>query len=278
MKRFILFVLILVLSIGVNAHGKHKYKTKLVYSCDFNKNSDLKDWTMEGPGIAKISDGQLLIHSKYFDDVEAYFKKNGGNFSGNGGEFYKAVEPAMRKEIGDDVCDYYVDGVFRGGHLVYWNKFKTPDNYIIECDFQSLSESALHMLMFSCTGNKGQDVLDPDLKKRFGVATQYTKSDLYNYRISFFAPGRGTSNMRKCPGRRLTVKGDDFTLKNKMGKHHLKIVKYKDTIEWYINGELSFRYVDDMKDGYLKGGQTAIRLMVPAKGLYDNYKIFEILD
>lgn len=262
-----------------NAHNHpKKYKTRLVYSCDFNQASDLEDWTMEGPGIAEISEGKLLIHSKYFKDVEEYYTKNGGSFSGNGGVFYKAVEPAMRKDIGDNVCDYYVDGVFRGGHLVYWNKFKTPDNYIIECDFQSLSESALHMLMFSCTGDKGQDVLDSLLKKRFGVAAQYTKGDLYNYRISFFAPGRGTTNMRKCPGRKLTIKGDDLTLKNKMGEHHLKIVKYKDTIEWYINGELSFRYVDDMKDGYLKGGQTAIRLMVPAKGLYDNYNIYEIIE
>ncbi|WP_430812250.1 MULTISPECIES: hypothetical protein [unclassified Carboxylicivirga] len=63
-----------------------------------------------------------------------------------------------------------------------------------------------------------------------------------------------------------------------MGKHHLKVVKYKNTIEWYIDGKLSFEFVDDMEDAYLKGGQTAIRLMVPAKGLYDNYAIYEVLD
>ena len=251
---------------------------RLVYECSFDHPSDLNDWVMEGPGVAKIEDGKLLLHSKYFDAVEDYYQSHGGNFSGEGSNFYDAVEPVMRKDIGNKVEDYYVDGIFRGGHIVYWNKFKTPDNYVIECDFQSLSESALHMLMFSCMGDKGQNVFDPSLKSRFGVAAQYTKGDLYNYRISFFAPGRGTTNMRKCPGRRLTIKGDDFTLKNKMGKHHLKIIKNKDVVEWYINDELSFRFVDDMEDGALSGGQTAIRLMVPAKGLYDNYRIYEIVE
>jgi hypothetical protein len=273
-----LFFLVSILSFTLFSSCKSKeLKTKLIYFCDFNEESDLKDWVMEGPGIAKISDGQLLIYSKYFDDVNKYYQEKGSMFTGNGGDFYKIVETAMREDIGDKVSEYKVKDVFRGGHLVYWNTFKTPDNYIIECDFQSLSESALHMLMFSCYGNSGEDVLDPNLKIRNGLASQYTRGDISNYRISFFAPGRGTSNMRKCPGRVLTVKGEDFTLQNKKEKHHLKIVKNKHITEWYINNKLSFRFEDDT-DNYLTGGQTAIRLMVPAKGLYDNYKIYEILD
>ena len=82
--------------------------------------------------------------------------------------------------------------------------------------------------------------------------------------------------MRKCPGRILTVKGEDHSLDNKMGKHKLKIIKYKNTVKWYIDGKLSFEFEDDNR--FLKGGQTAIRLMVPAKGLYDNYRIWEIED
>jgi hypothetical protein len=254
------------------------YNTILVYSCDFNSSDDLIDWVMEGPGVASIKDGRLLLHSKYFEAANEYFNMHGQPFSGLGEEYYTAVEAAMRSVIGEQVQEYYYDGKFCGGHLVLWNRFTTPDNYVLECDFQSLSDNALHMLMFSCSGKEGQDVFDASLKKRWGLAAQYTKSDLYNYRISFFAPGRGTSNMRKCPGRRLTIKGEDYTLADAKAVHRLKIVKYKDTIEWYINDQLSFRYVDKTEDDYLKGGQTAIRLMVPAKGLYDNYRIYEILD
>lgn len=276
-SRIVFLVVVSAISIIASAQ-KSNYKTQLLYSCDFETESDLNDWVMEGPGIAKLQDGQLLLYSKYFEVANQWFEENGQPFSGLGEDYYKCVEEAMRKDIGDKVSEYYAGGIFRGGHLVYWNKFKTPENYIIECEFQSLSENALHMLMFSCTGNEGQDVFDKDLKERWGVAAQYTKSDLYNYRISYFAPGRGTSNMRKCPGRRLTIKGEDFSLINKMEPHHLKIVKYKDTIKWFIDGQLSFEFKDEMEDGYLKGGQTAIRLMVPAKGLYDNYRIYEIID
>lgn len=274
-----LLLIVLLITFKFTGYAQEcEYKIKLVYTCDFESESDLSDWVMEGPGVVDIQDGQLLLHSKYYEVANKWFEENGKPFSGLGEDYYKGVEEAMRKDIGDKVKDYYAGGIFRGGHLVYWNKFKTPDNYIIECDFQSLSENALHMLMFSCTGNKGQDVFDTSLKERWGVAAQYTKSDLYNYRISFFAPGRGTSNMRKCPGRRLTIKGEDFSLINKMETHHLKIVKYNDTIKWYIDGKLSFEFKDDMEDGHLNGGQTAIRLMVPAKGLYDNYQIYEIID
>ncbi len=269
--------LAVILMVGVaDLSHAQDHKIELVYSWDFSSADDLKDWMMEGPGVACIQDGWLSLHSKYYQVANAWFEENGEPFSGFGEDYYDGVEAAMRDDVGDAVNNYYVDGIFRGGHLVYWNKFKTPDNYIIECDFRSLSENALHMLMFSCTGNEGQNVFDGELKKRWGVAAQYTKSDLYNYRISFFAPGRGTSNMRKCPGRRLTIKGEDFTLDNKLGTHHLKIVKYRDTVEWYIDGKCSFKFVDNMEDGHLKGGQTAIRLMAPAKGLYDNYRIYEI--
>ncbi len=182
----------LLFMVGVSSFSQaQNYTTKRVYSCDFSSADDLKDWVMEGPGVASLQDGQLLLHSKYYEVANAWFEENGQPFSGLGENYYDDVEAAMRNDIGESVRDYYAGGIFRGGHLVFWNKFKTPDNYIIECDFQSLSENALHMLMFSCTGNEGQDVFDEDLKKRWGVAAQYTKSDLYNYRISFFAPGRG---------------------------------------------------------------------------------------
>lgn len=273
-KRSFLSVILFILFFTIQA----QHKTKLVYSCDFSSNTDLLDWKMEGPGIAKIEKGKLILRSKYYDAAQKFYKKNGSNFSGKGEAYYKPVEKAMRNDLGDEINDYYNEGIFRGGHLVFWNKFKTPDNYIIEFDFQSLSPNALHMIMFSCTGNVGQDVFDKSLKKRCGVAAQYTKSDLHNYRISFFAPGRGTANMRKCPGRILAATGDDFTLINPTGEHHLKIVKHKDVVEWYINGELSFKFKDNLGNGYLNGGQTAIRVMVPAKATYDNYRIYEILD
>ena len=274
--RFLFLFILLPLSIS--AQNIKEYRTKLVYTCSFDDETALADWVMEGPGVAQIQDGKLLLHSKYYDIANDYLKKTGQIFSGIDENYYDEVENAMSKDNGVNIDDYYNYGAFSGGHFVFWNRFVTPENYIIECDFQSLSEHALHMIIFSATGNLGQDVFSSDLKKRYGVAAHYTQSDLHNYRISFFAPGRNTSNMRKSPGKRITIKGNDFTLINKMKPHHLKIIKYKDCIEWYIDGKLSFRYNDNLEDGYLKGGLTAIRLMVPAKGMYDNYRIYKILN
>lgn len=273
-KRSFFFILLFSLLFKIQA----QHKTKLIYECTFENEKDLLDWTMEGPGLATIKNGKLHLQSKYWSAVDAYYTQNGGNFSGNGEAYYQPVEAAMRADMGERVNDYFSGGIFRGGHLVFWNKFKTPNNFIIECDFQSLSPNALHMLMFSCSGTKGEDVFDSSLKKRWGVAAQYTKSDLYNYRVSFYAPGRGTANMRKSPGRILVAKGEDFTLEDPKAVHHLKIVKYNNVVSWYINEQLSFKFEDNLGKGHLQGGQTAIRVMVPAIGLYDNYTISEILD
>ncbi len=278
-RRVGILFLPLLIPLFILAGNKEKYKTVLVYSCNFETQSDLEDWVMEGPGVAEIQDGKLIIYPRYYDAVVDYLKRNNKVFDGLGVNFYEAVEAAMRKDLGEEgVKKYYNNGEFSGGHIVYWNKFVTPNNYILECDFQSLSEHALHMVMFSVTGMEGEDVFADHLKKRNGVAAQYTQSDLYSYRISFFAPGRDTSNMRKTPGKRQTIKGPDYTIDDKTKVHHLKIVKYNNTIEWYINGKLSFHFKDDLEDGPLAGGQTALRLMVPAKGLYDNYKIYEIVE
>jgi len=82
--------------------------------------------------------------------------------------------------------------------------------------------------------------------------------------------------MRKCPGRRLVAKGKDYSIQDLTGKHHIKVVKWKDQIEFRIDDKLVFQYKDLETDAPLSAGQTAIRLMVPARGFYDNYQIFEL--
>lgn len=277
MKRLILIMTFVLTAPLLWGQPIPKFHKKLVYQCRFSNPEDLDQWVMEGPGEAIVRKGKLVLRPKYQKVVDDYFAAKGQVFDGRVVGYYKPLEEAMKKDVGEKISDYYYDGAFRGGHMVFWNKFKTPDNYILECDFRALSPHALHMLMFSCTGMADQSVFDSNLKPRCGVAAQYTKGDLKNYRISFFAPFRGTSHMRKCPGRVLTVKGTDLTLHKPKKKHHLKVVKYKSKIWWYIDRKLCFSYDDIAEEGPLGGGQTAIRLMAPAIGEYDNYRIYEIL-
>ncbi|MFA8433085.1 MAG: DUF1961 family protein [Marinifilaceae bacterium] len=278
-KNLLLFLFTGFLSVSVNAQksldlGKQK---QLVYECNFENKSSLEDWVMEGPGISKINKGRLELCSKYHKKVYRKMKKGKIVFEEGSSRWYQNYVDGLAKKAEPELYPTYKKGdTFRGGHLVYWNKTITPKNYVIEFDFQSPIPYPLHMIMFSGTGTKGESVFDPSLKPRCGVAAQYTKGDIYNYRISFLAPKRGTANLRKCPGRRLVTKGKDYTLNNLTGKHHIKVIKWNDQIEFHIDGQRVFHYNDTENDKPLGAGHTAIRLMVPARGYYDNYQIFEL--
>jgi len=254
--------------------GKEK---QLVYQCDFTDKASLDDWVMEGPGIAKIKKGRLELYSRYHKQVNKKMKKGELLFEEGTDKWYQNYVDGLAKKSEPELYPIYKKKkAFRGGHLVYWNKTITPENYIIEFDFQSPIPYPLHMIMFSASGSKGEDVFDPSLKPRCGVAAQYTKGDIYNYRISFLAPKRGTANLRKCPGRRLVTKGEDYSIEDLTGKHHMKVIKWQDQIEFRIDDRMVFQYKDTETDAPLSAGQTAIRLMVPARGFYDNYQIFEL--
>lgn len=254
---------------------KLKEQPKLIYSNDFSNKSSLHDWVMEGPGVVKLVDGKLVLHSKYSEETQAFLNKESGKEK-NGTGYYNFVEKLVRKELGKGVDAYKMNGNFVGGHIVYWNKTITPENYILECDFQSISDYSLHMLMFSHLGVNGESVFSPELKKRNGLAAQYTKSDMVGYRVSFFAPNRNTTNLRKSPGKELLIKGKDYSLDDKKSVHHLKVIKNKNTVTWKIDGKTAFVYTEKEPEKELGGGYFAIRLMVPAMGYYDNLKVYEI--
>jgi len=279
MKKYLLFIYISLITFSLLAQeslekGKQK---QLVYQCDFNNKSSLEDWVMEGPGIAKIRKGRLELYSRYHKKVNRKMSKGKLVFEEGTDKWYQYYVDGIAKNAEPELYPTYKVGkAFRGGHLVYWNKTITPENYVIEFDFKSSVPYPLHMIMFSATGTKGENIFDPSLQPRCGVANQYTRGDIYNYRISFLAPKRGTVNMRKCPGRRLVAKGKDYSIQDLTGKHHIKVVKWKDQIEFRIDDKLVFQYKDLETDAPLSAGQTAIRLMVPARGFYDNYQIFEL--
>ena len=279
MKKYFLLICSPLIAFSVLAQesietGKKK---QLVYQCDFENKTSLDDWVMEGPGIARIKKGRLELYSSYHKRVNRKMRKGELVFEEGTDKWYQYYVDGLAQKAEAELYPIYKKGnMFRGGHLVYWNKTITPENYTIEFDFQSPVPYPLHMIMFSASGNQGEDVFDPSLKARCGVAAQYTKGDIYNYRISFLAPKRGTANLRKCPGRRLVTKGEDFSIENLTGKHHMKVIKWQDQIEFRIDDKLVFQYKDTENDAPLGAGQTAIRLMVPARGYYDNYQIFEL--
>ncbi|TRX71884.1 DUF1961 family protein [Carboxylicivirga sp. M1479] len=274
-KRLLILFNTLLLSAVIVA--QQSYVTKLLYTETFDSSETLGDWQMEGPGLADLVVGQLLLQSKYAKETAVFLSQIGMD-ANNGVGYYNFVEELVKNDHKQLVESYYLDGNFVGGHIVFWNKMPTPDNYILEFDFQNLSDYPLHMLMFSHMGLKGESVFSSELKPRNGLAAQYTKSDMSGYRISFFAPERGTTHLRKSPEKQVLMKGKDLTLQDIKATHHMRVVKYKNTVIWQINGEKAFEYVETDETKLLKGGYFAFRLMVPAIGLYDNIKVYEIIE
>jgi len=228
----------------------------------------LYDWVMEGPGVVKIENGHLLLHSRWQEELE----QQAVDFK-NGESTYKILEPIVQKKDPDRLEKYYLNGKFVGGHIQYWNRHPHPENFLIRIRFRPLNNRPLHMLTFCGRGVNGEDILDPALKPRFGLAAQYTMSDLDNYRISFFAGQRGTANLRKAPGRKLVAKGPDLASTRSETFHALEIIRWQGRLQFRCDGKVVIDWTDPepLDDGFF-----SIRLMNMARGYYDDYEVYEL--
>lgn len=249
----------------------------LVYKNTFDDGAALADWKMEGPGVAKIDDGRLFIHSKWADDLVGLQGKM--DLLKDGGEkYYPFIEQWVKEREPENLSKYVMDfhkpGKFAGGHIQFWNKHAHPENFIIRLKFQAANPYPLHMVTFCGRGVNGEDVLDPALKPRFGLAAQYMHGDIQNYRISYWAGTRGTSNMRRAPGRKLTSeeRGDvpRVALERPV---NLEIIRWNGRVVFKADGEELVDWTDDEPFG---DGFFSLRLMATAKGWYDDYEVYEL--
>lgn len=276
-KRMVFSVLIVaVLCSAVLAKDANKPQDltkELIYQCDFEDANDLADWVMEGPGVAKIEDGKLLIYSEFQPQLYELYKQKKIMQAGKI-DYYDELEPLLKAKYPDTADEYYLDGKgLKGGHINYWNKYKHGDNFQLEYEFKSLCPMPLHMVHFSTMGTNGKDIFDKSLKKRNGIAAQYMYGDINTYRISYFSSDRKTANMRKAPGRKLVASGPDIVSLKPDETHKLKVIKWAGTIRFIADDQLVFEYTDSQPFG---GGFWGIRIMATAKGQYDNFRVCKL--
>ncbi|TNJ46030.1 DUF1961 family protein [Tamlana fucoidanivorans] len=253
---------------------KENLNYKNIYACNFNESKDLEDWILEGPGKVKLKKDRLLIHSKYQKFIHKKWKKGRITINSTNSNYYPVLRKKMISDLKINPSDYSYEGSFSGGPVVLWNKTKTPENYEITFNFKSLSPHSLHMIIFSALGLNGESIFSSDLAKRNGTAPKYTKGDISNYRISYFAPIRKTANLRKSPGRKMLDSGIDFASQSPKELHRIRVQKWKNNIVFTINDKQVLNYSDDEKA--LGAGYFGLRLMVPAIGTYDNFNLYEL--
>lgn len=249
----------------------------LVYKTSFDSPKALDDWVMEGPGVAEIDGGRLLLYSKWLPDLEGVADQIDLTEPG-GRNYYPFIEQWVREREAENLEKYQLKKSnsvsFIGGHLQFWNKREHPENFLIRLKFQPANANPLHMISFCARGIGGESIFDTKLAPRYGLGGQYMSGDLTNYRISYWSGPRGTAHMRRAPGRKLASQnlGDlpRYALNREV---QLEVVSWKGRTVFKCDGESVIDWTDDdpLVDGFF-----SIRLMAAAKGWYDDYEVYEL--
>ncbi len=234
---------------------------------------------MEGPGVAQIDEGRLLLYSKWLPDLEKVSDQI-DLIEPGGRNYYPFIEQWVREREPENLPRYILkkptSSSFNGGHLQFWNKQRHPENFLIRLKFKPANPNPLHMLTFSARGINGEDVFDPALAPRYGLGGQYMSGDLQNYRISYWSGPRGSSHMRRAPGRKLTAQtlGDlpRYALDREV---QLELIRWNGRVVFKCDGKTVINWTDDepLGDGFF-----SIRLMAAAKGWYDDYEVYQLDD
>ena len=239
----------------------------LLYS---SKTFKMQDWHIEGPGKARFVDGKLELKPLVYDDMQQAIKDGKVPPNNIFEDYVKYAKEYLGKHYAD-TSQFVLEnsGEFRGGHFNFWLKKEIPDNISISFDFETLSPSALHMIMFCASYPEGREFFDPK-KPREGLAHEIMWTDMQQYRISFFAPHRKTANMRRAPGRNMVAKGTDPASDKPFKKSRHRVEKRGNTVRYYCNDDLVITYKDDKPFG---AGRIGFRVMICAGGLYSNIQI-----
>ncbi len=169
-------------------------------------------------------------------------------------------------------------------HYVFWCPKELPNNFIAEWELQNLNPDAgLCIVFFAAKGINGLDIMHPSQKKRTGIFSQYTKSDINNYHISYYTnnpkkPNRPFSHMRKNKGFETVQYGAQGIPAHSTSIHKVNLVKKENHISMAIDGREIINWKDDgEKYGLVhKDGKFAFRQMQWSHFRYRNLKIWNI--
>jgi hypothetical protein len=169
------------------------------------------------------------------------------------------------------------------GHAVFWCPKEFPNNFIAEWDVQNLHvASGLCIVFFAAKGIHGEDIFCSSIAKRDGTFKQYTKGDINNYHISYYAnskneQGREIANLRKNKGfykvqskeRGIPIKSD--------ATYHIQLIKQEGKLLMFIDERKVIDWLDDGQQfgKILEGGKIGFREMKTTQFAYRNFNVWE---
>ena len=164
-------------------------------------------------------------------------------------------------------------------HNVYWCLETFPANFIAEWEVQNHHpESGLCIIFFAAAGMNGEDVFDSSLKPRNGIFKQYTKGDINNYHISYYAntptqKDRPFSHLRKNKGFKKVQVGKPGIPAASSDIHKLKLIKQNGRIQLFLDDKAIIDWTDDNP---LESGKIGFRQMKWTQFAYRNFKVWSV--
>ena len=137
------------------------------------------------------------------------------------------------------------------GHHVYWCPKELPASFIAEWEVRNLhTDAGLCIVFFAAKGAEGEDALSADLKPRNGIFKQYTKGDINNYHISYYAntptqKDRPHAHLRKNKGFDKVQTGESGIAYDSKEIHRVKLIKDIGHIQMLIDGRSIIDWTDD---------------------------------
>lgn len=170
----------------------------------------------------------------------------------------------------------------QSGHHVLWCPIEFPESFIAEWELRNEHiEAGLCIVFFSAQGKKGQSIFDASIKSRDGTFKQYTKGDINNYHISFYAntptqKNRPFSHLRKNAGFHKVQVGKPGIPSNSEEWHQVTLIKNGSHISMMLDDVVIVDWIDD---GFQYGpalgiGHIGFRQMKWTRFCYRNFKVW----
>lgn len=174
----------------------------------------------------------------------------------------------------------------QAANIVYWCNQEFPDRVELSWDFYPISAKGLCVFFFSAGGRHGEGIFDSSLSVRTGEYQMYHSGDINAYHISYYRRMYESeraflvANLRKSYGFHLVAQGADPIPypPDACPPYHIRVIKYENTIRFYINDLLIFQYLDDgtAYGEILTKGMAGFRQMAPMIGEYSNFQVYEL--
>lgn len=170
------------------------------------------------------------------------------------------------------------------GHHVMWCPQEFPANFVAEWEVKNNNtEAGLCIVFFSAKGLKGQHITGKALKPRNGTFKQYTKGDMRNYHISYYAntpaeKSRPFAHLRKNPGFKKVHVGKAGIPAGSTEVHLIQLLKNNGLIQLRINNQLVIDWQDDGTSfgAVLEEGYIGFRQMKWTDFSYRDFRVWKL--